>query len=102
MPEINPNVLLFGRHHSDYMGVVDYDLETGWSAPTIRPFEKLKLNPFYNYKYVQRLPSLWSTFIKAETRSLGDVFTLADTPVLSCNLHFGATLMEKFSAGMDI
>ena len=39
-------MLLFGKHHSDYMGVVDFDSEAGWSAPTIRPFETLKLNPF--------------------------------------------------------
>ena len=35
---MNANVLLFGKHHSDYMGVVDYDEETGWSAPSVRPF----------------------------------------------------------------
>ena len=40
------NVLLFGKHHSDYMGVVDFDQDQGWSAPVIKPFEKLKLNPF--------------------------------------------------------
>jgi hypothetical protein len=40
------NVLLFGRHHSDHMGVVDFDEKKGWDAPVIKPFERLKINPF--------------------------------------------------------
>ena len=46
VPEMTANVLLFGKHHSDYMAVVDFDEETGWQAPVIRPFDKIKVHPF--------------------------------------------------------
>lgn len=40
------DVLLFGKHHSDHIASVKYDVEKGWDNPVIKPFQPIKVNPF--------------------------------------------------------
>ena len=46
LPEFNANVLLFGKHHSDHLAEVSYDVKSGWGKPVIKPFEPIRISPF--------------------------------------------------------
>ncbi len=54
----------------------DTDLQTKVGELFNNYGEFIHHTPFYDYKYVQWLPSLWAAFYNAESRSLDDIFTL--------------------------
>lgn len=44
-PLVPENELVFGKYFTDHMIAVEYDAETGWANPTIKPYGKLELEP---------------------------------------------------------
>lgn len=44
-PLIPENELVFGKYFTDHMITIEYDAETGWANPIIKPYGKLELEP---------------------------------------------------------
>lgn len=44
-PLIPENELVFGKDFTDHMVTVEWDMESGWSNPQIKPYGKLELEP---------------------------------------------------------
>ncbi|KAJ7599363.1 hypothetical protein C8J56DRAFT_1040247 [Mycena floridula] len=40
-----PKELIFGQVKTDHMLIIDFSPETGWSAPEIKPYGPLELDP---------------------------------------------------------
>lgn len=44
-PMTPENELVFGKDFTDHMVSIEWDIENGWSAPQIKPYGKLELEP---------------------------------------------------------
>lgn len=44
-PKPDPSSLVFGKHFSDHMLVINWDEAHGWERPQIKPFQNLSLHP---------------------------------------------------------
>jgi branched-chain amino acid aminotransferase len=44
-PLLDESELVFGKHFTDHMISVEWNAENGWSAPLIKPYGKLELEP---------------------------------------------------------
>ncbi|XP_078484488.1 branched-chain-amino-acid aminotransferase, cytosolic [Ciona intestinalis] len=41
----DPNKCVFGKHFTDHMLAVEWNLKTGWGVPVIKPIENISLHP---------------------------------------------------------
>lgn len=44
-PLIPENELVFGKYFTDHMITIEWDAESGWANPNIKPYGKLELEP---------------------------------------------------------